>query len=162
MEVSYFCHPLDVVAMGHSRYPDGVKFIVASFENYFGNVTGTDLRTWCIRHSWVLAWTHVALGDPRRLIDPVVAPATKVNASLSAAYVAAFSSLWSQAQSSWNASQMNLQNHTHWKTLVNETATPGAGDALVWPIGAADCEDGDNCIGATHSSGECICYVGRS
>ena len=115
MEVSYFCHPLDVVAMGHSRYPDGVKFIVASFENYFGNVTGTDLRTWCIRHSWVLAWTHVALGDPRRLIDPVVAPATKVNASLSAAYVAAFSSLWSQAQSSWNASQMNLQNHTHWK-----------------------------------------------
>lgn len=97
------------------RYPEGVKFVVASFENYFGNVTGADLRSWCTRHGWVLAWTHVAIGDPRRLIDPVVSPATKVNASLSAAYVAAFASLWSQAQTAWNSSQTNLDNRTHWK-----------------------------------------------
>ena len=173
-----------------ARYPEGVKFIVASFEHYFGNVTGTDLRSWCSRHGWVLAWTHVVLGDPRRLVDPVVAPQSTANVTLSPAYVAAFENLWVQAEAAWNTTQTNLQNQSQWQVtkrrhltlcarclskihfldgfrhsflqaLSNETITAGVGDALLWPIGAMDCADGNNCLGATHSNGECVCYIGR-
>lgn len=105
----------ELVADDDRRYPEGVKFIVASFEHYFGNVTGTDLRSWCSRHGWVLVWTHVVLGDPRRLVDPVAAPHSTANVTLSPTYVASFASLWAQAEASWSATQTNLQNQSQWQ-----------------------------------------------
>jgi len=148
--------------LGSVRYPEGVKFIVASFSDYFGNVTGSDLRTWCINHKWALVWVNFQSGackDPRRMVDPVVLPSTTLNVTLSPTYVSAFSTLWTQASANWAASRINLANMTQWDTLVNESLTPGAGDALLWSSSAHDCVDYDNCIGVTHSKGTCACYA---
>ncbi len=54
---------------------------------------------------------------------------------------------------------VNLQNATQWRSLVDEVQSPGAGDALLWPIGVRDCADHDNCLGVTHSNGDCVCYA---
>lgn len=107
--------------LGSVRYPEGVKFIVASFSDYFGNVTGSDLRAWCIRHKWALLWVNYdnkLCQDPRRMLDPVVLESTAVNVTLSISCTTRFSTLWQQANMSWSAYASNLANGTQWNMLV--------------------------------------------
>jgi len=148
--------------LGSVRYPEAVKFIVASFDFYFGNETGTDLRNWCIRHKWALAWVlypNAVCADSRRLLDPVVLPSTTVNVTLSPAYAASFAAQWAVASTAWQTTHSNPGNMTQWQALTNETISPGASDALIWNSGSRECADYDNCLGVRQLNGDCACYV---
>jgi len=66
--------------LGVIRYPEGVKFVTASFKDNFGTATGAKVRAWCQYWKWALVWfldNGNELIDPRRLVDPLVAVRTQ-------------------------------------------------------------------------------------
>lgn len=40
------------------KYPEGITMLVGVFEVLFGTQAGRELREWCVRQGWVLAWAH--------------------------------------------------------------------------------------------------------
>mmetsp|Transcript_32356 Transcript_32356/g.52431 ORF Transcript_32356/g.52431 Transcript_32356/m.52431 type:complete len:350 (+) Transcript_32356:2-1051(+) len=40
------------------QYPDSIKFMIGSFDMWFGTPEGEDLREWCISQNWPLMWAH--------------------------------------------------------------------------------------------------------
>jgi len=150
--------------LGTARYPESVKFIAASFTDYFGNNVGMQLRDFCARHNWALLWVLYADDknknclDPRRLIDPVVIANTTANATLAVNFTADVQAQWQVANASWTAHKANPKSVQQWKVLTNSTTTPGSDQALIWNFGSQDCQDFDNCLGVTHADGTCVCY----
>ena len=124
----------------------------------------THAHTRCSRHRWVLAWTlgERQCDDRRRLLDPVVLGRTTVNVTVSSAVSASIKSTWTQAASAWAQQGANPLNASQWAALVDKTQTPGVADVLLWNIGARECADYDNCLGLTHSNGDCACYGGAN
>lgn len=39
-------------------FPQGVKLLVGMFELLWGTATGEELRAWCVRQGWPLAWAY--------------------------------------------------------------------------------------------------------
>eukprot|EP00401_Gymnodinium_catenatum_P013584 CAMPEP_0117500224 /NCGR_PEP_ID=MMETSP0784-20121206/22666_1 /TAXON_ID=39447 /ORGANISM="" /LENGTH=500 /DNA_ID=CAMNT_0005295427 /DNA_START=62 /DNA_END=1565 /DNA_ORIENTATION=- len=59
-----FVQYVEAMSIGTIPFPDGVKFVLASFPSLFGTPEGTSLRAWCRKHGWLLLW---ALGPNRDL-----------------------------------------------------------------------------------------------
>jgi hypothetical protein len=148
------------------RYPEGVKLVTLSFADHFGSAFGAQVRQWCEHWQWALAWvlhSDTTALDARRLLDPAVVAATTVNVTVDAGVATQFDAAWAAAAASRGTTPTNFSNYAAvWAALVNETSTPGVGDALTWGIGVRDCQDYDNCFGLQHSSGRCVCYLNRT
>ena len=74
VSMNYFSF-LPLTALLHQRYPEGVKMLVISFKDQFGQTYGNIIREWCIHNKWALAFSlhsDKACLDPRRLLDPYV------------------------------------------------------------------------------------------
>lgn len=151
----------EVDALGSILYPEGVKLVVASLYQYFGNAEGKLIRAWAMRYGWALAWGKFpSCSDPRRLMDAAALNATTVNVSVTPSYLSSFGTAWETAEHvRANATVFKEKGKAVlsqiWNNLTNKTLTPDS--VTLFNIGALDCSDGDNCIGMTRS-GECACY----
>ena len=159
--IEYF----EMDALGIIRYPEGVKFITASFKDYFGTAFGQLIRNWCLHWKWAMVWVlHDGTNplDARRLLDPTVLAGSTLNVSLDPTFQASFDSMWTVANAS-RAKEASkwAEYETTWVQFVNTTNTAGISSAVLWTMGLRDCEDHDQCIGVVNATGKCACYRGH-
>ena len=144
---------------GTVRYPDGVKFVVATFTTLFGTENGRKVQAFCKKWGWVLAWALSTNGADSaaldaRVIDPEVFAVTTAsrNTTVSAESEQRFAALW-QGVNATGAKALTPAGWTkNWASLPAELG-------LSVGLRGGDCGDIDHCVGVATVSGKCVCYV---
>eukprot|EP00931_Biecheleriopsis_adriatica_P057806 TRINITY_DN34314_c0_g1_i1.p1 TRINITY_DN34314_c0_g1~~TRINITY_DN34314_c0_g1_i1.p1 ORF type:complete len:465 (-),score=83.94 TRINITY_DN34314_c0_g1_i1:26-1420(-) len=173
-----FVHYIEALPAGEIRFPEHIKFVIASFPSLFGTAVGERLRAWCRRQSWMLIWSlglNVGLsteGMPlfwkikdapgtfasnNRLVDALVVKHTTVNVSVETSDEVAFNSSWQQSAAARAAGNGSVEPAAWGETWTRLRAQVSA-DLRVFPLRAGGCEDIENCMGISET-GHCLCKV---
>jgi hypothetical protein len=154
---------------GNPRFPDAVKFVIATVPELFGTAEGAKVQQWCQKWKWPLIWSFgtnpsgstyhpPSWRAKSRVLDPTVLIESTASANMSSAMlqqaVHNFETTWQTATQKRAAHGATTADFNTWWTALED----GMGKPLqVEPIFAAACADPDMCIGV-NAEGKCVCY----
>ncbi|CAE7648085.1 CLPC1 [Symbiodinium microadriaticum] len=172
-----FVHYFEVLPAARLRFPDHIKFVIASFPSLFGTTRGERVRAWCRRYGWTLLWSlglnlgfTTDYGMPHfwdvknqsgpfrsrsRLLDPE-AIGQGVNATRSG--FDAFAEAWAAVVSLRAARRLKPQD---WEHLWTALASSMSAASRLFPLRASSCADIEHCLGVTED-GDCLCAAESS
>ncbi|CAE7447611.1 clpC [Symbiodinium natans] len=167
-----FVHYFEVLPAARLKFPDHIKFVIASFPGLFGTARGERVRAWCRRYGWTLLWSlGLNLGfttdfgmphfwdlknqsgpfwDHPRLLDPeTVGPAVNATCGTSAVFAEA----WAAVAAARAARHLVPKD---WAELWAALASKVPAASRISPLRAFSCADPEGCLGITED-GDCVC-----